>query len=195
MRDKPSTSRRSGRPPTPALPVDTRRSTSTQDNEWQNEAHANHAPYGLICASYFTLFWVAKSIYSDIFFSVFSLSCPTFYFVLFSRNVEGGRKDHVWNCGFVSEAHDRSPHAPSSLQSSPLAWESPVWVRERRLRSDLPNETYCVTSKVSRQMLRRRDEVRMRGSGRRRRRMCVALVREPTPALLSFAYVPRLTYN
>lgn len=84
MRDKPSTSRRSGRPPTPALPVDTRRSTATQDNEWQNEAHANHAPYGLICASYFTLFWVAKSIYSDIFFLSFLFPVPrsiSFYFL------------------------------------------------------------------------------------------------------------------
>lgn len=119
LRDNPSTSHRSGRPPTLALSTRTL-NRHTSDNEWQYEAHANDAPYGLICASYFTVFWVAKSIYSNFFFSFLSslsLSCPTFYFVLFSQSVEGGRKDRVWNCGFVSESHDRSPHAPSSLQS------------------------------------------------------------------------------
>lgn len=99
----------------------------TSDNEWPCEAHANNAPYGLICASYFTVFWVAMSIYSNIFFILFLSLFPvphsiSFYFLEAWK--EEGKTVFGIAVSFPSPMIVLLTH--QAAYSLLLAWEPPV---------------------------------------------------------------------
>lgn len=159
--------------------------------------------------------------FCDTYSLTFSLCCHTFYYRLsflshillpslspatYSINLyfsfskcEREREGACFeSSGFALKVRDRCPHALSSWRSR----------RTFRLNErDAYGATFLMRRIVLPAKCRSRCCFPVMKSGWEDRdtalaataaaaaAMCVALVREPTPALLSFAYVPRLTYN